>query len=161
MYSWYYHGFTRRFNLSYVKVSGASRKLPVGWESKVHNINVRVGRTQIDCHNENNVLIPAIPDMRWANSDHVPIYCEPAGNHTWGVRNTSGRQVGTGGAEKERFTCQLTVSKNGHKLPPFMIFKGASIQKKYNQGRILLLMNCCIFCLIMQVIAIHQVIKLF
>ena len=40
-------------------------------------------------------------------------------------RNFRG-QIGLGGGEKDRFIVQLTVAKDGTKLKPYLIFKGAS-----------------------------------
>ena len=74
---------------------------------------------------QNGILIPAIPDSQWVNSDHIPFYREHTSKYSWGKTNSGNRQIGTGGTEKERFTAQLTIKKDGSKLPVFFIFKGA------------------------------------
>lgn len=124
--AWFYHGFVKRYNLSYARISGASRKLPQGWQEKAANISARVGRTQLETR-VGNTIIPAIPDSAWCNTDHLPVYRDMPGNYSWGEKGSGRRQVQTGGAEKERFTVQLSCLKDGTKLPIFMIFKGASM----------------------------------
>ena len=134
MKNWFYYGFTKRHNLSHVRISGASRKLPQGWEAKVQQIITRVARHQVESRS-GTTLIPAICDERMVNTDHVPVYRDMPGNYTWGERGSGGRQISTGGAEKERFTVQLSCTKSGKKLKPFIIFKGASLPKEGNPRR--------------------------
>ena len=54
------------------------------------------------------------------------------GMHSWTKKGAGGKneryfrvQVGTGGSEKDRFTVQLSITKEGTKLIPCVIFKGA------------------------------------
>ena len=68
MKSWFYHGFVRWYNLTYARISRASRKLPQGWEEKAANVSARVGRTQLQ-KRVGNTIIPAIPDCAWCNTD--------------------------------------------------------------------------------------------
>ena len=123
--NWFYYGFKFRYNLRYVRLSGASRKLPKGWEGKVAEIITRVGRRQVS-HLMEGLVIPAIQDDSFANTDHIPVYRDMPSNYSWVECGTGNKHVATGGAEKERFTVQLTCLKSGRKLPPFIIFKGAS-----------------------------------
>ena len=44
---WFYSGFNPRYNLRYILISGASRKLPQGWEERVIRIITRVGRRPV------------------------------------------------------------------------------------------------------------------
>ena len=117
-----------RNNLSYCRIAGASRKLPQDWMEKKQRINNTVEETQLDKWVD-GIKIPGIVDQRWVNSDHVPFTIECVGDFSWGERNTGGAQVGTGGYEKQRFTVQLSITKDGRKLPVFFIFKGAAPQK--------------------------------
>ena len=66
-------------------------------------------------------------DRYYINTDHVPINHETVGNYSWGKKDSGRRNVKTGGKEKDRFTCQLSVAKDGTKLPPFIIWKGKFI----------------------------------
>ena len=75
-------------------------------------------------------MIPAVPDERVCNSDHIPFYRDMAGSCSWtqkgeggGGKRDSRGQLATGGGEKDRFTVQITCCKDGTKLPPFIIFK--------------------------------------
>ena len=43
---------------------------------------------------------------------------------TIGAKNGNRRHVRTGGKEKNRFTAQLSITKDGRKLIPFLIFGG-------------------------------------
>ena len=74
----------------------------------------------------NGTTIPAIGDDSFVNSDHIPFYHDLPGNYSWIDSGAGDKQVVTGDAEKERYTVQLTCLKSGRKLPPFIIFKGAS-----------------------------------
>ena len=56
-----------------------------------------------------------------------------AGMYSWTKQGAGGRnkrnfrrKIGTGGGEKNCFAVQLTVAKDGTKLKPYVIFKGAS-----------------------------------
>ena len=42
------------------------------------------------------------------------------------MRNSGRRQVKTAGYEKQHFTVQLSILKDGTKLPVYFIFKGAT-----------------------------------
>ena len=58
------------------------------------------------------IQIPAIVDQRWVNTDHVPFTIECVGEYSWGERNSGGKQVGTAGYKKSRFTVQLSITKD-------------------------------------------------
>ena len=75
--------------------------------------------------NNDGILVPAVPDDRLCNTDHIPMYKEDVGKYSWSEKNSGGSQIRTGGAEKERFTVQPTITKSGKKLKLFIIFKGA------------------------------------
>ena len=125
---------TPRNKLSYARIVGDSIKLPNGWEERVENINIRVSRTQVK-QKLNDIWVPAIPDSRWVNSDHITIYREIPSNYSWGVKGTGKWQVSTGGAEKDMFTLKLTYTKDGTKFPLYIIFEGASPKEGTTQRR--------------------------
>ena len=111
-------------NFSYFRLAGASRKFPKDWEKKWHDITDTVRDTQLEKW-VNQILIPGITDKRWVNTDHVPFNMKCIGDYTWGEKNSGRRQVGTAGYEKQHFTAQFTVTKDGEKFPVFFIFKVA------------------------------------
>ena len=63
-----------------------------------------------------------VGDDEEGDDDH-----ETVGNYSWGKKDSGRRNVKTGGREKDRFTCQLSIAKDGTKLPPFIIWKGKFI----------------------------------
>ena len=94
-------------------------------EAKVQQIVTTVRATQLSVV-KHGIVIPPIPDSRWCNTDHIPFTIECVGNYSWGERNSGRRQIQTAGYEKQRFTAQLSILKNGTKLPVYFIFKGAT-----------------------------------
>ena len=108
--NWFYYRFVRKYNLSWCRIAGASRKLPHDWEAKRDKIVQAVYDTQIEkCINQ--VCVPAIPDSSWVNMDHVPFTIECVGEYSWGEKNSGRRQVGTAGNEKQRLLHSLVLQK--------------------------------------------------
>ena len=65
---------------------------------------------------------PGVTDAKMGNKDQVPVYIEDHSKGTWGMREDhTKRAVGTAGKEKDRFTSQLTVFKDGPKVREFLI----------------------------------------
>ena len=129
--TWFYFGFNRRYNLSNRKLASIGQKLPVDWEEHLRRLQERVARQQfphtMNIGTEENpqmVAVPGLDDDHWINFDHVPVWIEGVGNHSWGPRDSGRRNVKTGGKEKNRFTVVLTITKNGKKGIPFIISKG-------------------------------------
>ena len=77
---WFYSGFKPRYNLHYIRISGASRNFPQGWEERVRSIITRVGRSQVP-KVFNSITIMEIGDYSFANSDHIPGYSYFPGNY--------------------------------------------------------------------------------
>ena len=122
---WFYYGFVRRNNLSIRKIAGAGQKLPNNWEKELINMKGKVRAKQNPVMKpDGTIRIAGVRDANFCNTDHVPIWYETVGNYTWGKKNSGRRSVKTGGKEKNRFTGQLSIGKDGKKLPPFLIFKG-------------------------------------
>ena len=76
--------------------------------------------------------MPAVLDKHMLNTDHAPFYRDMAEIHSCTKKGAGGKnkryflsRVGTGSGEKYLFTVQLSMSKYGKKLMPFMMFKGA------------------------------------
>ena len=74
--------------------------------------------------------VPAVPDSKLVNTDHILFYRGMASSCSWIAKGADGGkkrglrgQVVTGGGEKDRFTVQLTITKDGKNLRPFIIFK--------------------------------------
>jgi hypothetical protein len=127
--NWFYDGFCRRYNLSYTRVAGASRKLPPNWKELHGSIVARVAKSQTP-RKEGHLVIPHVPDEQMGNTDHIPMYRDMAGSYSWTKKGAGGGskkkfrgQLATGGGEKDRFTVQLTCLKNGGKIRPFIISK--------------------------------------
>ena len=64
------------------------------------------------------------------------------GMHSWSKTGAGGKhkeehraQVGTGGGDKDRFTVQLSIAKDGTKLPPCLISKGAAFNRTREHHR--------------------------
>ena len=93
------------------------------------NIIKSVGDTQVP-QKRGHVWVPAAPDSKLVNTDHIPFYRDMVGSCSWTAKGDGGGQkrglrgqVARGGGEKDRFTMQVTITKNGKKLRPFVIFK--------------------------------------
>ena len=77
-------------------------------------------------------------DKYFVNTDHLPFYHDMSGIYLWSKQGAGSSnkknlrgQIGTGGREKNHFTVQLTVAKDGTKLKLYLIFKG----KPFNGAR--------------------------
>ena len=65
---------------------------------------------------------PGVTDANMWNTDQVPVYIEYHSKGTWGTREDHTRRtMGTAGKEKDSFTTQLTVFKDGTKIRGFLI----------------------------------------
>ena len=73
---------------------------------------------------DGTVYLLGVRDANFCNTNHVPVWYESIGKYSWGEGNSDLRTVKTGGKEKDRFTVQFCMTKNGDKLIPFIIFKG-------------------------------------
>ena len=79
--NWFYFGFKPRYNLRYIHISGASRKLPQRWEERVRSIIARVGSRQVP-KVVNGITIPAIGDDSFKSSYHITVYSDLTGNYS-------------------------------------------------------------------------------
>ena len=112
--------------------------------------------------NDVGVIIPAVPDERLCNTDHIPMYKEDVGKYSWSEKNSGGRQIRTGGAEKERFTVQPTITKSGRKLKLLLFSKVLLNQQMEDyQGMELLQKRYTYETLINMEMNIHQLMKYF
>ena len=73
------------------------------------------------------IHISGVRDANFVNTDHVPIWYESVGNYSWCKQDSGHRSVKTGGKEKDRFTCQISIGEVGMKCIPYVIFKGQDI----------------------------------
>jgi hypothetical protein len=64
------------------------------------------------------------------NMDEVPMRFDMPSNFTVDRKGAQDIKISTTGAEKCCFTVVLCVTADGGKLPPFVIFKRKTIQKK-------------------------------
>ena len=122
---WFYYGFKVRHDLSNRKICGAGQKLPANWEQALLDMHGKVrAKQQPQMRADGTVRIAGVTDAHFCNTDHVPVWYESVGNYSWGKKSGGRRHVRTGGKEKDRFTAQLSICKDGRKLIPFLIYKG-------------------------------------
>ena len=93
--NWFYHGFCRRYNLSYTRVAGVSRKLPPNWKELHGSIVTWVAKSQTP-RKEGHLVIHHVPDEQMGNTDHIPMYRDMAGSYSW-------TKKGVGGGSKKSF----------------------------------------------------------
>ena len=76
------------------------------------------------------------------STDHAPFYRDMVGMHSW-KKNGAGSKnkrdfrgpFGTGGDEKDRFTVQFSIAKDGTKLTQHATFKGAPFDRNREHHR--------------------------
>ena len=82
----------------------------------------RVAQKQMPQQRPDGPFHTGVTDANMGNTDQVPVYIEEHIKVTWGMREEhTRRMVGTAGKEKDRFTAQLTVFKDGTKVRGFLI----------------------------------------
>ena len=65
---------------------------------------------------------PYVINANIDNTDQLMVYIEDHSKSTWGMmEDHTRRMVGTSGKEKDRFTAQLTMFKDGTKVRGFLI----------------------------------------
>jgi len=69
------------------------------------------------------VRIDSVKDDFFCNTDHVPVWYESVGNFSWDKKDSSRQHVRTGRKEKDRFTAQLSIGKEGKKSVYFLILR--------------------------------------
>ena len=93
------------------------KKLPNNWRERHDNIIARIAHFQMPQQRPDGTFCPGTDDDHVINTDQVPIWWECHSMNQWGNKsNHARRNVKTGGKEKDRFTCQLTISKSGRKV---------------------------------------------
>ena len=82
----------------------------------------RVAQKQMPQQRPDGYFHPSVMYANMGNTDQVPVYIEDHSKGTWGMREDQIRStVGAAGKEKDRFTSQLTVFKDGTKVRGFLI----------------------------------------
>ena len=77
----------------------------------------RVAQKQMPQQRPDGSFHPGVMDENMGNTDQVPVYIEDHIKVTWGMREDHIRRtVGTAGKEKDSFTDQLAVFKDGTKV---------------------------------------------
>ena len=88
----------------------------------VERIIDRVAQKKMPQQRPDGSFHPGVMDANVGNTYQVPVYIEDHSKGTWGMREDhTKRTVGTAGKEKDRFTAQLTVFKDGTKVRGFLI----------------------------------------
>ena len=80
------------------------------------------------CKRCRNNLVPPAMDRNIMNTGHLTFYRDTVGMHSWSKTGAEGKhkeehraQLRTGG-DKDQFTVQLSITKDGTKLPPHITF---------------------------------------
>ena len=81
-------------------------------------------RQKLEAHGDGTIRIARVKDAHFVNTDHVHVWYEPVGNYSCGKKDSGQKNIKTGGKEKDRFPAQFSITKDGKKLIPFLIFKG-------------------------------------
>ena len=88
----------------------------------VERIIDRVAQKQMPQQRPDGSFHPVVTDAKMENTYQVPVYIEDHSKDIWSMREDHTRRtVGTDGKEKNRFTAQLTVFKDGTKVRGFLI----------------------------------------
>ena len=88
----------------------------------MERIIYRVAQKQMPQQRPDGSFHPGFMDANMGNTDQVPVYIEDHSNGTLGMREDHTRRtLGTSVKEKDRFTAQLTVFKDGTKVRGFLI----------------------------------------
>ena len=120
--SWFYGGFKKLAKLSKCRISSTGQKLPEKWEVMAERIIGSVAQKHMPQQRSDGSFHPGVTDANMGNTDQVPVYIEDHSEGTWGMREDHTRRtVGAAGKEKDRFTDQLTVFKDGTKVRGFLI----------------------------------------
>ena len=83
----------------------------------VERIIDRVDQKQMPQQKPDGSFHPGVTYAKMGNTDQVLVYIEDHIKGTWGMREDHTRRtVVTSGKEKDRFTAQLTVFKDGTKV---------------------------------------------
>lgn len=128
MKNWFYYSFVKKFNLSCRKIASVGQKLPENWEEKMVDFRRRLTRRQDpQTRADGSTRVVGVQDAYYINTDQVPVWIESVGNYSWGKKDSGRRTVKTGGKEKDRFTVQLSIGKDGKKLIPFVIWKATPV----------------------------------
>lgn len=112
--------FMRRAGFSLRRRTSICQKLPADYEQKL----IAFQRHVIRLRTVRKYLIGQI-----GNADETPIFLDMPSNYAVDVRGTKEVRLRTTGNEKTRVTAMLACTADGHKLPPFLIFKRKTIPK--------------------------------
>ncbi|KAM7295706.1 pogo transposable element with KRAB domain [Ixodes scapularis] len=96
------------------------QKLPAQYEEKL----LAFQRHVIAQRKKRNYLIGQI-----GNADETPIFLDTPSNYVVDVRGSKEVRLRSTGNEKTRVTAMLACMADGHKLPPFLIFKRKTLPK--------------------------------
>ena len=113
--SWCYN-FMLRNNLSNRCITSIGQKLPTDWEAKVESFRKYI--------NDNSTNIES---YNIGNMDEVPISFDLPKSRTVELKGAKEVSVSTTGHEKTNFTVVLSITYDGAKLPPMVIFKKKNI----------------------------------
>lgn len=114
-----------RNNLSVRRRTSVCQKLPSAYEDKL----VQFQRYVIRMRHQNNYLMSQI-----GNADQTPVYFEMPYDTTVHKKGEKQVTIRTGGNEKQRCTVMLSITADGRKLPPYVVFKRKTLPKIPGNG---------------------------
>jgi hypothetical protein len=114
----------KRSNLVYRRVTHIGQKLPDNWEEIMHTFIEEIEHTL----RENNIGFDNIINM-----DETPVMFNMIGNKTLEHKGAKQVKASSGGQDKLRVSAVLTVSANGEKFAPLVIFRGKPGKKVHKE----------------------------
>lgn len=108
----------KRNNLTIRTATSIGQKLPADWEAKAQSVRDYMNKNSVDLH-----------PSQLGNMDEIPVTFDLPTSRTVELKGAKEVSVATTGHEKSNFTIMLTVTADGAKLPPLVIFKRKTIPK--------------------------------
>lgn len=115
------YGFFRRHLLSIRRRTHIAQKLPEDYEEKL----VEFQKFVIKMRKQNDYELSQI-----GNAGQTPLTFDIPYDTSIDVKGTKSVNIKTTGNEKNRFTVMLSVTADGAKLPPYIIFKRKTLPKE-------------------------------
>lgn len=112
--------FMKRKGFSLRRRTGICQKLPAEYEEKLDAFQ----RYVLNLRRNNNYQLGQI-----GNADQTPLYFDMPATTTVEKKGTKQVRVLSSGHEKTRVTAMLCCTADGHKLPPYLIFKRKTLPK--------------------------------
>uniref|UniRef100_A0A224YXZ2 Pogo ele1 orf1-h 1e-40-j 4 n=1 Tax=Rhipicephalus zambeziensis TaxID=60191 RepID=A0A224YXZ2_9ACAR len=113
--------FMKRFGFSLRRRTSIAQKLPADYEEKLLEFQRFVLRKR---------EARAYPLGQIGNADQTPVYFDMPVAYTVSEKGAKEVKVRSAGYEKQRATVMLCCTADGHKLPPYIVFKRKTLPAK-------------------------------